>query len=80
MATTADNPRYPGIRVNLTDLDGTNAHTIMYAVTRQLRPLLRMLDVPVAQRSAIVEEFRAEAMAGTYADLLDTVRRWVATD
>jgi hypothetical protein len=64
-------PRYPHIRVRLTDTDG-NAFGILGLVQRAMRAA----GVPEAQR----QEFFAEATSADYAHLLETVQRWVHVD
>lgn len=61
-------PRFPDIEVRLVGEDG-NAYAVLGAVLRALR----QAEVP----EAVVQEFLAEATAGDYDYLLQTVVRWV---
>lgn len=64
-------PRHPEITVQLTDTDG-NAFAILGTVQRALR----RAGLPQEER----DEFLAEATAGDYDHLLQTVMAWVEVD
>lgn len=66
--TTATEPRFPHIDVQLTGEDG-NAFAVLGAVKRQMR------RDPEARDH--VDEFMAEAMSGDYSHLLRTAMEWV---
>jgi hypothetical protein len=61
-------PKYPDITVPLTGTDG-NAYAILGKVTQALR----QADITQPERDA----FLAEATAGNYDELLQTVMQWV---
>jgi hypothetical protein len=61
-------PRYPDIEVQLTGEDG-NAYAVIGAVAKALKAA----DVD----RTIVSQFRDEAMAGDYNELLSTCSEWV---
>jgi hypothetical protein len=63
-------PRYPDIKVQLTDKDG-NAFAIIGRVTKALR----RAGVPLEDRRA----FQAEATKTDYNNVLQTVMKWVDT-
>jgi len=59
--------KYPEITVQLTGIDG-NAGTIMGAVSAALRR---------HGHASEVDEFRRQALSGSYDELLQTCMRWV---
>lgn len=69
MSEVAASPKYPHVHVQLTDEDG-NAFFIIGRVRRALRQ--------AGVDEAEIEAFSAEAMAGNYDHVLQTVMRWVS--
>lgn len=65
---TVQGPKYPNIKVQLTGEDG-NAFSVIGRTARALR----RAGVPDAE----VDEFRDEAMAGDYDNVLQTAMKWV---
>ena len=64
-------PKYPHIRVNLSDCDG-NAFAILGACRAAARAAL--------VRPSELRDFVCEAMAGDYDNLLQTCMKWFEVD
>lgn len=61
--------KYPDVKVQLTGTDG-NAFALMGRVTKALKKEMGLTEEEC-------DEFREEAMAGDYDELLRTCARWV---